>query len=42
MATAASSINARPAAGPVGGADEQADKNASRVNAIANIDTSLP
>src|SRR2546428_11027975 len=40
IAAAASSIKVRPAAGPVGAADEQADKNISRVNAIANIDTS--
>src|SRR5438132_4138425 len=39
MAAAASSINARPAAGPVGGADEQADNSTSRLTAIANIDT---
>ena len=38
MAAADSSINARPAAGPVCGADEHADNSISNASAIANIE----
>jgi len=40
MAAAASSTKVRPAAGPEGVADEQADNSISKVNTIADMNTS--